>query len=254
MIDLRFIVFDTETTDVTKAKRACEVAMMEIDPETLEEKGRVSSLINPGIPISTKASEINGITDEMVKDAPTIEDWVMDTFGGRLEGEVALIGHRIAFDRPLFEPIGHAVHMLDTLVLAQVYLTPEEGRPLENRKLGTLKAYLGLEGGDGDLHRGMEDVVVCHQLLKYLVPLTGRKLEDLATVPYSFLHFFPWGKYEGWSMWEVPRSYREWALSLNDLDINLRKSLETVAQADPPRRVVIPTKKRTLNIPQRKKK
>lgn len=246
MEDLRAIIFDTETTSVDKTKRAVEVAMMEIDLDTLEEVGRAESLINPGIPIPPEVTAIHGITDAMVAGAPSIEDWVIDTFGGRLEGEVALIGHRVAFDAPLFEPIGHAAHLLDTLVLSQVYITGSK-----NRKLDTLKEYLGLPGG-GESHRAMADVLTCHQLLRHIMPLTGRSLTNLAAVPYTILHHAPWGRWEGTLLYDVPKSYRDWMLSTDNLDINLRKSLEMVALADPPKRELVMGRRPRILIPKRK--
>ena len=243
---LRKIIFDTETTGVTKDKRAVEVALMEIDDD-LNELGTAHSLIYPGIPIPEVATAIHGITDDMVKDAPTIEQWVQQAFGGPLEGEVALIGHRIGFDRPLFAPIGNAVHALDTLLLAQVHISGAE-----NRKLDTLKEFLGLPGG-GESHRAMADVITCHQLLKHLLPLTGRSLESLCTTPFTIVHYCPWGKHEGKLLHTVPRGYREWMLSLEDLDINLRKSLELVALTDPPRREVVLGAVPRIFIPTRRK-
>ena len=34
-----------------------------------------SSLLQPGIPIPAEATGIHGVTDEMVKGAPTVEEW-----------------------------------------------------------------------------------------------------------------------------------------------------------------------------------
>jgi DNA polymerase-3 subunit epsilon len=249
--DLRFIVFDTETTDVSKDKRAVEIAMMEID-EDLNEIGRCSSLVNPGIPSSPEALAVHHLDEEALKDAPTIEQWVEDTFGGKIDGKVALIGHRIGFDRPLFEPIGDVAHVLDTLVMSWTLVTGAK-----NRKLDTLKEHLGLEGG-GTSHRAMADVMTCHQLLRHLMPLTGRSLRDLCTVPGFILHHMPWGKHEGKLLKDVPRGYRSWLLNeAADIDINLRKSLELVALMDPPRREVImglPKVHRKIIIPTRKHK
>lgn len=246
----RYIVFDTETTGVDKNKRAVEIAMMEIDPITLQEIGRCDSLINPGIPIPPEVSEIHGITDEMVKDAPSIEQWVDTTFGpGGLIGEVALIGHRIDFDLPLFAPIGKAEWTVDTLLLTQLFCDVQT----ENRKLDTLKEALALPGG-GTSHRAMADVCTAHQLLQYLLPKSGRTLEAIATTEIFVLHEMPWGKHEGKPLINVPRNYREWLMGLDNLDRHLRYSLEQVAKTDFP----LPkpgqrgTFKRTIIIPPRR--
>lgn len=251
----RYIVFDTETTGVDSDKRAVDVALLEIDPVTLDILGGCESLINPGIPIPPEATAIHGITDEMVKDAPTIEQWVDTTFGGKIDGEVALVGHRIDFDLPLFEPIGNALWTVDTLLLVQLYLRME----LPDRKLDTLKEALGLPGG-GQSHRAMADSLTAHQLLRHVLPLSGRTLEDVATTAVFMLHEMPWGKHEGTSLFKVPYKYRKWLRSPKvwaSLDRHLRYSLEEVAKLD----TVLPMPgkssgavKRTIIIPPRVRK
>lgn len=61
---------DLETTGPDPEKdRIVEISAMKFHPDGRTEKS--TRLINPGIPIPKEASEIHGITDEMVKDAPT---------------------------------------------------------------------------------------------------------------------------------------------------------------------------------------
>jgi len=69
----RPIVFiDLETTGVSlSSDRIVEIAMIKIMPDSTRQVKR--KLINPGIPIPKDSSEIHGITDEMVKDAPTFK-------------------------------------------------------------------------------------------------------------------------------------------------------------------------------------
>ncbi len=69
----RPIVFiDLETTGVSLSfDRIVEIAMIKILPDGTRQVKR--KLLNPGIPIPKESSEIHGITDEMVKDAPTFK-------------------------------------------------------------------------------------------------------------------------------------------------------------------------------------
>jgi len=246
-MNCRFIIFDTETTGITKDKQAVEVALLEID-ENMEPLGSASSLIRPSVPIAPQAAAIHGITEEMLVNAPTITEWVDSVFEGGLEGDIVLIGHRISFDEPLFEPIGNVVATLDTLRLAQQYA---HGAP--NRKLDTLKAHFSLPGG-GESHRAMADVLTCHQLLQKLLPMTGRSLVDLADTGDAVVHHMPWGKHEGTLLLDLPRGYRKWLRELEDLDPSLRRSLEAVAAAiDPPGIAVSPYgTRRKITIPTRK--
>ena len=64
--------FDLETTGVNLATdRIIEVAIIKILPDGSRQVKR--KLINPGIPIPAETTAIHGITDEMVKDAPSFK-------------------------------------------------------------------------------------------------------------------------------------------------------------------------------------
>lgn len=244
---MRYIVFDTETTDVGPDRRAIEFALMEIDSD-LRTLGECSARVHPGpgCVIAPEAEKVHGISLDSLAGCPTIEQWVQDNLGGPLEGEVTLIGHRVGFDKPMFKPFGNVTRELDTLPLAFEYV-----REAPNKKLETLAQYLGLPGAGGVAHSAAEDVAVCHQLLMHLCDVTGRGLEDLITVPYT-IHFMPWGKHEGKPLHLVPRQYRNWLLNeATDLDPNLRRSLEQVALMDPPMKPVVLGAKPAVFIPRR---
>src|SRR5215218_3271632 len=63
---------DLETTGIHLGNdRIVEIAIVKISPEGSKTKKR--KLINPQCPIPATASAVHGITDEMVKDAPTFK-------------------------------------------------------------------------------------------------------------------------------------------------------------------------------------
>ena len=63
---------DLETTGVNlSTDRIVEVAMVKILPDGTRQVKR--KLINPQMPIPKQTTDIHGITDEMVKDAPTFK-------------------------------------------------------------------------------------------------------------------------------------------------------------------------------------
>ena len=67
------VFFDLETTGMDIAKdRIVEIAMLKIHPNGDRESKTMK--INPEIPIDPKATEVHGITDEDVKDAPTFTE------------------------------------------------------------------------------------------------------------------------------------------------------------------------------------
>lgn len=65
------LFFDLETTGVDKVNdKIVEIAIVRFDGD---KRFEFQTYINPGIPIPAGATEIHGITDDMVKDKPTFE-------------------------------------------------------------------------------------------------------------------------------------------------------------------------------------
>lgn len=60
-----FVVLDTETTGLERPAEICEIAI--IDPDG---KALLDVLVKPALPIPPAASNIHGITNELVQDAP----------------------------------------------------------------------------------------------------------------------------------------------------------------------------------------
>jgi len=66
-------VFDLETTGLNISKdRILQIAILKIHPSGKKEE--LNMLINPEMNISDSNSDIHGVTNEMVKDAPTFKD------------------------------------------------------------------------------------------------------------------------------------------------------------------------------------
>lgn len=71
LTELPIVVIDFESTGVTTAARAVQVALARFEGGVVV--GTADSLINPGMAIPFDATVIHGITDEMVASAPTLD-------------------------------------------------------------------------------------------------------------------------------------------------------------------------------------
>jgi len=78
------IFFDIESTSVeTQTARIIELACIKYNPDGTQEEKTI--LVNPEIPIPVEASEVHGITDDMVKDLPVFKQYaqaIRKWFGG----------------------------------------------------------------------------------------------------------------------------------------------------------------------------
>lgn len=132
-----YILFDLETTGLDTDRDAIiEISALKVkDGNIIDE---FSTLVNPGMHIPFEASCVNGIVDDMVKDAPNTEE--------ALKGFIAFIGNEVLvgqnikrFDlkfiqRDAVRFFGKPVSndYVDTLFLAQRYLPELESHSLES--------------------------------------------------------------------------------------------------------------------------
>ena len=85
-----YVVFDIETTGLSPYKDGIvELSALKVIGGQVQEE--FSTLVNPGRPISYAASRVNGITDEMVEDAPFIEEVLPEFL--EFAGDLPLLGH-----------------------------------------------------------------------------------------------------------------------------------------------------------------
>jgi len=219
---LRYIIGDSETTGLSPQARAVELAWIEIDAD-LNILSEFSTLIDPGIPIEPGAMAIHGITEEMVAEAPTLEELLSEVLPGPFEGPTTLIAHNVKFDKRFFEPIFQVEKTFCSLAFARLNF-PE----MPNHKLGTVKEFLKLEGGEA--HRALGDVKTVHQFLKMALPMTGRTLHAHINTPTTTVFMMPFGMHKGKTLSSLPVEYRTWLLS-SDIADDLRQSLMQLREA-----------------------
>ena len=92
-------VLDVESTGFSHDDRICEIAIVNLDGDTLEPKGEFNSLVNPQR--DTGPVWIHGISNEMVEQAPRFSQ-IQQEVGERIDGHV-LVAHNLAFDQRMLK-------------------------------------------------------------------------------------------------------------------------------------------------------
>ena len=141
-IDSSFVVFDIETTGLSKDKNnITEIGAVKVSGGKIVDSW--STFVNPGEKIPENIVELTGITDEMVANAPTIKE-ALPEFLKFSEGSV-LVAHNAKFDVGFIKEACKRFSVpfnstyLDTLLLARSLYTE-----LPNHKLNTLAKHLNV--------------------------------------------------------------------------------------------------------------
>lgn len=171
---MRFVAFDTETTGfLPGVDKIIEIgAVRFVDGEV---DAVYSTLVDPQMPIPPGASRVNGITDDMVRGKPRIEDLLQSLCD--FCGNDVLVAHNAAFDTQFlaadyqrYEICTPRGVVLDTYPMAKKVLPG-----LANYKLGTLVQHLEIESAG--FHRAEEDATYCAKvLLKMVEKITGSRM------------------------------------------------------------------------------
>ncbi len=139
-IDSPFVVFDIETTGLDKNKdNITEIGAVKVVNGEIVDKW--STFVNPCQPIPEKIVDLTGINDNMVKDAPKIEEILGDFF--EFCKDCVLVAHNAHFDIGFIKKASdmHGFKFdfayLDTVTLARC-MYPD----LPNFKLDTLTRHL----------------------------------------------------------------------------------------------------------------
>jgi DNA polymerase III epsilon subunit family exonuclease len=170
-----FVVVDLETSGAAPSTGAgiTEIGAVKVRGGVVI--GEFETFVNPGVQISQFITELTGITDEMLSNAPTIAQ-VFPSFIEFLgpETENVLVAHNAPFDVGFLKAAATHLdypwpnhHVVDTARLARYVLTKDD---VINCKLVTLAEFFGAT--TSPTHRALDDaratVDVLHGIIERL--------------------------------------------------------------------------------------
>ena len=153
------VVFDLETTGLSPwgGDEIIEIGAVKVYGNEIDEKNCFHTLVNPKRLISPEASRINGITNEMVADAPTL-DQVFPKFLDYV-GNAWLVAQNAKFDMSFIMKYLVQARMKRQLEVYDTMIFSRRCFPNEDRhNLDLICKRLGLEVNQQDRHRSLGDV------------------------------------------------------------------------------------------------
>jgi DNA polymerase-3 subunit epsilon len=169
-----FVVVDVETTGWRPGQAALtEIGAVRLSGGKLT--AEFSALVNPGMPIPPRITELTGITDDMVRDVPAAGD-VLPLFLEFAAGAI-LTAHNAPFDTAFLADACHRNGLtwhpgpvVDTAVLARIVLRRGE---VADRRLATLATHFGT--GTTPNHRALADARATAEVLSCLITLLAER-------------------------------------------------------------------------------
>ena len=178
-IDTTYCVLDLETTGFSfRTEKITEIGIMKIkNGEVLDE---FSCFVNPEKPIPQRVVEVTNITDDMVKDAETIDK----IFPKMMEfiGDSILVAHNADFDIGFLKYNAKELgYTLDNTYIDTLRLAKELFPDYKKYKLGIIAENLGIKVEVA--HRALDDVDTTVKVFNVMIDMLKEKgavkIEDI---------------------------------------------------------------------------
>ena len=231
------IFLNTQTTGVEKEDKVCSIGLIAIDDDKVTLK---YDLVNEGKKISSKASSVNNITNEMLKNKPKVKD--SEVYNFLLENNLqttTLVAHNANLELEKLSAFGFNFkgEIIDTLRVTK-HLIQE----CEEFSLQFLRYELKLYKDEQKMasaykmpdklsaYNASSNALFIKLLYDYLLQMVTKEKMTNLSFENVLMQKFDFGKYKGKYIEEISmmdKGYLEWMLTnILDLDEDLRYSID----------------------------
>lgn len=184
-----YVVVDIETTGLSNLyDRITEIGAVRVKNQQIVDS--FSTLVNPGIDIPTKITELTGISNNMVRNAPRIEEVLPKFF--EFVANACLVAHNADFDlgflRENAKKINYKItnRVVDTLKLSRILL-----KKLRRHRLNVIARELNISLENH--HRAMDDARATAKIFLKFIELMSKQgintLQDINLLLTSKVDF-----------------------------------------------------------------
>ncbi|MDP4115783.1 MAG: exonuclease domain-containing protein [Bacteroidota bacterium] len=188
-----FCVIDTETTGLSaKYNNIIEIGLIKI--KDLQIVDRYGTFVNPGRPIPYFITQLTGISDDDVYDAPFFDQVVDECID--FIGDSILVGHNLAFDMGFLsaELLNCGREKTENLNLCTLRLARRLLPQLKKKSLGDVCRHLGIFNKHA--HRAIDDAEVTALVLMRMLKMLKESHDVDAINDLIHFQYTPLGKIE----------------------------------------------------------
>ena len=186
--DEEYVAFDLETTGLY-ARRDKIIEIGAVRMRGGEEIDRFQCFVDPGVRLEKRTTDLTGITDDMLRGAPKIEQALPQFL--EFVGDRVLVAHNAAFDTAFIQHackdlgIAYNLTSVDTLTVSQ-NLLPD----LHRFSLDMVAKHFDL--ADFNHHRAGDDALICGLIMSKLIgKLREIGVEDVQSINEAMLPLRP---------------------------------------------------------------
>ena len=178
-----FVIVDLETTGASPKKGSAITEIGAVKVKTGQVIDQFESFVNPLAPIPEYITDLTGITNQMLINAPIIDEIFPKflEFVGHHDDSV-LVAHNAPFDLSFLKSAAQELDLawpkyrtLDTVTIARQVLSKDD---VPNCKLGTLAEFFGTKVEPN--HRALDDAKATTEVLHGLIERLGSM--DITTI------------------------------------------------------------------------